>query len=263
MPKSCMAKSSMGAAMTYLKNRAEIAKMKESGRIVARTLRLVAERIAPGVTPRELNDYAHQLIQEEGGIASFLGYRDFPDATCISVNEAVVHGIPNGIPLKEGDIIGLDFGVIKDGWHADGAWTFPVGQISPEAQRLLNVSREALYQGINRAKIGNRIGDISAAVQRYVESNGYSVVRDLVGHGIGRKLHEEPSSVPNFGAAGKGEVLREGTTICIEPMVNQGKYAVETLPDKWTLVTKDGKLSAHFEHTVAITRDGPQILTAE
>jgi methionyl aminopeptidase len=249
--------------MTYLKSKAEISKMKESGRVVARTLRLVSEKIAPGVTPRELNDYAHRLIQEEGGIASFLGYRDFPDATCISVNEVVVHGIPNNIPLKQGDIIGLDFGVIKDGWHADGAWTFPVGNISPEAQRLLNVSREALYQGINKAKIGNRIGDISSAVQKYVESNGYSVVRDLVGHGIGRKLHEEPSAVPNFGLAGKGEVLREGTTICIEPMVNQGKYAVATLPDKWTLVTKDGKLSAHFEHTIAITREGPQILTAE
>ncbi|HWA83896.1 MAG TPA: type I methionyl aminopeptidase [Fimbriimonadaceae bacterium] len=249
--------------MTYLKSKAEIAKMRESGRIVARTLRLVSEKIAPGVTPRELNDLAHSLILEEGGIPSFLGYRDYPAATCISVNEVVVHGIPSDIPLEEGDVIGLDFGVIKDGWHADGAWTYPVGQISPEAQRLLNVSREALYQGISKAKVGNRIGDISAAVPKYVESNGYSVVRDLVGHGIGRKLHEEPSAIPNFGKAGKGEVLREGTTICIEPMVNQGKYDVETLPDKWTLVTADGKLSAHFEHTVAITREGPEILTQE
>jgi len=249
--------------MVYLKNKTEIAKMKESVRIVARTLRLVSEKIAPGVTPRELNDYALELIEEEGGVASFLGYRDFPDATCVSVNEVVVHGIPNGMPLKEGDIIGLDFGVVKDNWHADGAWTYAVGRVSPEAQRLLNVSREALYQGINKAKVGNRIGDISAAVQKYVEANGYSVVRDLVGHGIGRKLHEEPASVPNFGKAGKGELLREGFTICIEPMVNQGKLDVLTLPDKWTLVTADGKLSAHFEHTVAITREGPQILTAE
>jgi methionyl aminopeptidase len=249
--------------MTYLKSKAEIAKMRESGRIVAKTLRLVSAKIAPGITPRELNEMAHRLIEEEGGVPSFLNYRNYPAATCISVNDVVVHGIPNEIPLKEGDIIGLDFGVVKNAWHADGAWTYPVGQISPETQRLLNVSREALYQGIGKAKVGNRIGDISAAVQKYVESNGYSVVRDLVGHGIGQKLHEEPSAVPNFGKAGKGEVLREGTTICIEPMVNQGKFAVETLPDKWTLVTADGKLSAHFEHTVAVTRDGPEILTQE
>jgi methionyl aminopeptidase len=249
--------------MTYLKSKAEIAKMREAGRIVAKTLRLVSATIAPGVTPRQLNDMAHRLIEEEGGIPSFLNYRNYPAATCISVNEVVVHGIPNDIPLAEGDVIGLDFGVLKDEWNADGAWTYPVGQVSTEAQRLLNISREALYQGIGKARVGNRIGDISAAVQKYVESNGYSVVRDLVGHGIGRKLHEEPSAVPNFGKAGKGEVLREGTTICIEPMVNQGKFEVVTLPDKWTLVTADGKLSAHFEHTVAVTREGPQILTQE
>lgn len=249
--------------MIYLKSKAEIAKMRESGRIVAKTLRLVSAKIAPGVTPRQLDQMAHQIILDEGGIPSFLNYRGYPDATCISVNDVVVHGIPNDVPLKEGDIIGLDFGVLKEEWHADGAWTFPVGTISADAQRLLNVSRESLYQGISKARIGNRIGDISAAVQKYVESNGYSVVRDLVGHGIGRKLHEEPSAVPNFGKAGKGELLREGMTICIEPMVNQGKYEVETLPDKWTLVTADGKLAAHFEHTVAITRDGPEILTQE
>jgi methionyl aminopeptidase len=237
--------------------------MRESGRIVARTLRLVSAQIAPGVTPRQLNDIAQRHIEEEGGVPSFLGYRGFPAATCISVNEVVVHGIPTDEPLKEGDIIGLDFGVVKDGWHADGAWTYPVGTISEAAQRLLNVSKESLYQGISKAKAGNRIGDISAAVQKYLESNGYGVVRDLVGHGIGRKLHEEPAAVPNFGKAGKGELLKEGMTICIEPMVNEGTYEVETLPDQWTLVTRDGKLSAHFEHTVAITRDGPQILTQE
>jgi methionyl aminopeptidase len=249
--------------MIYLKSRAEIDKMRESGRVLAKTLRLVSAKIAPGVTPRELDAMAHRLIEEEGGTPSFLNYRGFPAATCISVNEVVVHGIPSDVPLKEGDVIGLDFGVLKDGWHADSAWTYPVGDISSEAQRLLNVSREALYQGINKAKVGNRIGDISAAVQKYVESNGYSVVRDLVGHGIGRKLHEEPASVPNFGKAGKGELLREGVTMCIEPMVNEGKFEVETLPDKWTLVTADRKLSAHFEHTVAITRNGPEILTQE
>lgn len=250
-------------AMAYLKSPAEIAKMKESGRIVARTLRLVSEKIAPGVTPKELDELADRLIREEGGAPSFLGYRGYPAATCISVNDVVVHGIPNEEPLRAGDVIGLDFGVVKDGWHADGAWTYGVGAIAPAAQRLLNVSREALYQGIGKARVGARIGDISAAVQRYVESNGYSVVRDLVGHGIGRKLHEEPAAVPNFGKAGKGELLREGTTICIEPMVNEGKFDVVTLPDNWTLTTKDGSLSAHFEHTVAITRAGPQILTTE
>jgi len=249
--------------MVHLKSKAEIAKMRESGRILARTLRLVSEKIVPGVTPKELNDFAQRMIEEAGCVPSFLNYRGFPAATCISVNEVVVHGIPDDTPLKEGDIVGLDFGVIKDGWHADGAWTYPVGGISPEAQRLLNVSREALFQGIGKAKIGNRIGDIAAAVQKYVESNGYSVVRELVGHGIGRKLHEEPSSVPNFGKAGKGEPLREGMTICIEPMVNQGKLDVITHPNKWNIIAADYKLSAHFEHTVAITRDGPEILTQE
>jgi len=237
--------------------------MRESGRVLARTLRLVSERVAPGVTTRALNDYAHELIVKAGCIPSFLNYRGFPAAACISVNEVVVHGIPDETVLQEGDIVGLDFGVIKDGWHADGAWTFPVGVISGEAQRLLNVTRESLFQGINKAKLGNRIGDIASAVQRYVESNGYSVVRELVGHGIGRKLHEEPSAVPNFGKPGKGDLLREGMTICIEPMVNQGKLDVYTHENKWNVIAADHKLSAHFEHTVAITRDGPEILTLE
>jgi methionyl aminopeptidase len=255
--------SEISTPMIYLKSKAEIAKMREAGRIVAKTLRLVSAAIEPGVTPVQLDEMADNLIREEGGIPSFLNYRNYPAPTCISVNEVVVHGIPTEVPLKEGDIVGLDFGVLKEGWNADGAWTFPVGTISPEAQRLLNVSREALYQGINKAKVGNRIGDIAAAVQKYVESNGYSVVRELVGHGIGRKIHEEPAAVPNFGKVGKGELLREGITICIEPMVNQGKLDVETMPNKWDVVTKDRKLSAHFEHTVAITREGPEILTQE
>lgn len=250
--------------MIYHKNKSEIAKMRESGRIVARTLRLCSEAIVPGkTTPRDLDALAKRLIEESGGVPSFLDYRGYPASTCISVNEVVIHGIPNDNPLLEGDIVDLDFGVVKDGWHADGAWTYAVGAISAEAQRLLNVTRESLYQGIGKARIGNRIGDISNAVQKYVESNGYSVVRDLVGHGIGRKLHEEPSSVPNFGRAGKGELIKEGLTICIEPMVNQGRYEVRTLDDKWTVVTADGKLSAHFEHTIAVTKDGVEILTAE
>lgn len=250
--------------MPLQKNPAQIAKMRESGRIVARTLRLVSESIVPGkTTPKDLDALAHRLILEAGGYPSFLGYRDYPAATCISVNDVVVHGIPTAVPLQEGDIISLDFGVLKDGWHADGAWTYPVGTISPAAQRLLNVTRESLMQGIAKARVGGRIGDIGAAVQRYCENQGYGVVRELVGHGIGEKLHEEPSNVPMYGKPGKGELLREGMTICIEPMINEGTHRVNFLDDKWTVVTGDGKLSAHFEHTIAITKDGPEILTQE
>jgi methionyl aminopeptidase len=249
--------------MIQLKKSSEIAKMREAGRLVARAIRLMHETIEPGkTTPKELDALAARVVAEEGGICSFLNYRSYPAHTCISVNEVVIHGIPNDRPLREGDIVDLDIGVTKDGWSADAAWTFPIGNVSPQAQRLLNVARESLFQGIAKAKVGNRIGDISAAVQKYVESNGYSVVRDLVGHGIGRTVHEEPS-VPNFGKAGKGEVIREGLTICIEPMVNEGTFKVRTLPDQWTVVTADGKLSAHFEHTVAVTKDGPEILTVE
>lgn len=250
--------------MSLLKSQVEIEKMRTSGRVVARTLRLMGEAIVPGkTTPKELDALAAKIVAEAGGTPSFLNYRGFPANTCISVNDTVVHGIPDDVPLQPGWIVSLDMGVFLDGWHADGAWTYAVGQISPEAQRLLNVTKESLFQGIAKARAGNRIGDISAAVQRYVEGNGYSVVRDLVGHGIGQKLHEEPSAVPNFGKAGKGDVLREGMTICIEPMVNQGTFAVKTLDDGWTVKTRDGKLSAHFEHTVAIGRNGAEILTAE
>ena len=250
--------------MIHLKSRSEIEKMRASGRVVARCLRLMSEAIVPGKTsPADLDAIAARIVAESGGTPSFLNYRGFPAATCISVNDVVVHGIPGPEPLQEGDTVGLDMGVLLDGWHADGAWTYPVGTISPAAQRLLNVTRESLYQGIAKARIGNRIGDISAAVQKYVESNGYSVVRDLVGHGIGQKLHEEPSAVPNFGKAGKGELVQEGLTICIEPMVNEGTYKVFTMPDKWTLRTADGKRSAHFEHTIAVTKDGVEILTLE
>jgi methionyl aminopeptidase len=247
-----------------LKKTSEIAMMRESGKVVARALRIMSEAIVPGkTTPKELDEIGGRIVAEAGGACSFLGYRGFPANACISPNNIVVHGIPNDVPLQEGDIISLDMGVHLNGWHADGAWTYPVGTISPEAQRLLNVTRESLFQGIGKAKIGNRIGDIAHAVQRYVEQNGYSVVRDLVGHGIGRQLHEEPHSVPNFGKPGKGELLKEGMTICIEPMVNQGTFRVITLPDKWTLTTADNKLSAHFEHTIAITKSGPEILTLE
>ena len=250
--------------MGIIKSASEIAKMKESGRIVARTLRLCSETIVPGkTTPIQLDELADRLIREEGGVPSFLGYRGYPAATCISVNNVVVHGIPTEEPLKEGDIISLDFGVVKDGWHADGAWTFAVGKISQEAQKLMNVTRESLLQGIAKARPGNTIGDIGHAVQKYVESHGFGVVRELVGHGIGQKLHDEPHNVPMFGKPGKGEKLRDGMCICIEPMINQGTFKVNTLKDGWTVVTADDKLSAHFEHTVAITKAGPVILTTE
>ena len=250
--------------MTYLKNKSEISLMKESGRIVARTLRLVSESIVPGKsTPKELDALAHRLILEEGGIPSFLNYRGYPAATCISVNSVVVHGIPTDQVLIEGDIVSLDFGVIKNEWHADGAWTYPVGNVSTDAQKLMNVTREALYQGIAKAKVGNRLGDIGHAVQSYCERHGFGVVRELVGHGIGQKLHEDPSSVPMFGKPHKGELIKDGTTICIEPMINQGTHKVIFLDDKWTVVTADGRLSAHYEHTVAITRAGAEILTTE
>lgn len=248
--------------MISYKTPEQIAKMREAGRIVARTLRRVSETIAPGRTPRQLNDLAERLIREDGGIPSFLGYRDYPAATCIAVNSVVVHGIPNDVPLQEGDIIGLDFGVIWDGWHADGAWTYGVGVIAPDAQRLLNVTREALMQGVAKARPGNRMGDVACTIQKYVEANGYHIVRDLVGHGIGRTVHEEPN-VPNFGRPKTGHPIRPGMTFCIEPMVNFGTPKVRTLDDDWTVVAADGKLSAHFEHTVAITAGGPEILTQE
>jgi methionyl aminopeptidase len=249
--------------MIILKSQSEIAKMREAGRVVARALRLMSEAIVPGkTTPKQLDELAARIVAEAGGICSFKDYRGYPAHACISVNEVVIHGIPDETPLREGDIVDLDIGVTLDGWNADAAITCPVGTITSDAQRLLNVTKESLFQGIGKARVGNRIGDISAAVQRYVESNGYSIVRDLVGHGIGRSVHEEPS-VPNFGKAGQGPVLREGTTICIEPMVNAGTRKVKTLDDGWTVVTEDGKLSAHFEHTVAITRAGPELLTVE
>jgi len=246
-----------------LKTPQEIEKMRASGKVLASVMRRVSEAIVPGKsTPKQLDELADRLIREANGIPSFKGYRGFPGSACISVNEVVVHGIPDDTVLRDGDIVGLDFGVILDGWHSDSAWTFPVGTITTSAQRLLNVTRESLAQGIAKARVGNRIGDISATIQKYVESHGYGVVEELVGHGIGKALHEEPS-VPNFGRAGKGPVIKEGMTFCIEPMVNEGTYKVRTLPDQWTIVTADGKLSAHFEHTVAVTKQGPEILTLE
>jgi methionyl aminopeptidase len=246
--------------MIFVRRPEEIAKIRESARIVAEALDLAESLVAPGVRTADIDHKIHELIRAKGATPSFLGYHGYPASTCISVNEQVVHGIPGDRVLREGDIVGVDIGAFLDGWHGDGARTFAVGAIDEEARRLLVVTQEALAAGIAAIRPDVRLGVISHAVQSRAESNGFSVVRDLVGHGIGRKMHEEPQ-VPNFGPAESGPVIREGMVLAIEPMVNQGGWEVSTLKDQWTVVTRDGKLSAHFEHTVAITADGAEILT--
>lgn len=249
--------------MGAIKTQAQIELMRESGRIIAKTLRLVSAEIKPGATPRELDAMAEGIIREEGGVPSFMGYRGYTAATCISVNEVVIHGIPDDRKLVEGDIISLDFGVVKEGWHGDSAWTYAVGEVSVEAKRLMNVTREALNQGIAKARHGNTVGDIGHAVQSYVEKNGYGVVRDFVGHGIGERLHDEPHNIAMYGKPKTGVTLKNGMTICIEPMVTQGTWKVDISDDGWTVLTRDRKLAAHFEHMIAITPSGPEILTKE
>jgi len=246
--------------MITLKTREEIEKMRAAGRVVAAALTELAGRVVPGETTLDLDRLAEAVIRGHGAIPSFKGYKGYPNATCIAVNEEVVHGIPGPRALEEGDIVGIDLGAILDGYHADSAITVPVGKASPEAQRLLKVTREALFVGIRMAVDGNHLTDVSHAIQRYVGSHQFSVVRELVGHGIGRAMHEEPQ-VPNFGKPGRGPRLEAGMTLAIEPMVNAGGYEVETLRDGWTIVTKDRSLSAHFEHTVAVMENGPDILT--
>lgn len=247
--------------MIVLKTKAEIDKMRAAGLVVAAALTEIAACIIPGeTTTYDIDALAESVIVKHGAIPSFKGYRGYPSVTCISVNEEVVHGIPGPRKLYEGDIVGIDLGAILDNYHGDSAITIPVGNVSSEAQRLMRVTREALFAGIRQATVGNRLTDISSAIQQHAEKNGYSVVRDLVGHGIGRDMHEEPQ-VPNFGRPGRGPRLEEGMTLAIEPMLNAGSHQVETLPDRWTIVTKDKSLSAHFEHTVAITANGPEILT--
>lgn len=246
--------------MITIKTPAEIAKMRKAGRVVADILSEIEASIKPGITTLDIDRIAEQMLHEYGALSSFKGYRGFPNVVCVAVNDEVVHGIPGPRTLDEGDIIGIDFGAIVDGYHGDSAITVPVGQVSSEAERLLRVTREALFAGIRMAVAGNRLTDISHAIQQHAERNGFSVVRELVGHGIGREMHEEPQ-VPNFGKPGKGPILKEGMTLAIEPMVNAGGYQVEALWDHWTIVTKDHSLSAHFEHTVAITSKDPEILT--
>lgn len=247
--------------MIILKSQQEIAKMAVAGSIVAEAIEGLKKIVRSGVSTLELDIYAERFITEKGARPAFKGYRDYPKTICTSINNQVVHGIPSEtVVLKSGDIISIDLGAEIDGFYGDAAITLPVDAISPKASRLLKVTEEALYKGIEMAVAGRRLSDISNAVQSYVEGKGYSVVRDFVGHGIGWSLHEDPQ-IPNFGKSGEGPRLKPGMTLAIEPMVNMGHWAIEILEDNWTAVTKDGSLSAHFEHTIAITEDGALILT--
>jgi methionyl aminopeptidase len=252
--------------MVTLKSTSDIEKMRAAGRVVHAALKAMGEAIVPGeTTTHDLERVAIRVLSEHDAESPFLGYAPhnhppYPAWTCISVNEEVVHGIPGRRVLREGDIVSCDVGVKLNGWYADSAWTFPVGKVSPEVERLLKVTEEALYRGIAQAKAGNRIGDIGCAIERFSRQHGFSVVHEMVGHGVGRSLHEEPQ-VPCHGKPGTGALLKEGMTLAIEPMVNAGRREIEALSDEWTIVTSDRKMSAHFEHTVAITKNGALILT--
>lgn len=246
--------------MIAIKNSRELRAMKEACVVSARALQLAGKAIEPGVTTGEVDRIVRHYIESQGATPSFLGYGGFPASACISINDQVIHGIPGKRVIKAGDIVSVDVGACLNGFHGDNAATFAAGEISPDAQALMDATRESLYEGIRAAMAGGRVGDIGAAVQRYVEVRGYSVVRQFVGHGVGTNLHEDPS-VPNFGTPGRGPRLLPGMTLAIEPMINAGAYEVKILGDGWTTVTKDGSLSAHFEHTIAITPDGPVILT--
>ncbi len=247
--------------MITIKNQKDIEAMRIAGRITKQALNLVGQHIRPGVSTKELDKIAHDFIRSQGAIPSFLNYNGFPASICASRNDVVVHGIPSkGIVLQEGDIISIDVGACKGGFHGDCAKTFFVGKVSPEAQRLVAATRQSFYEGLKYAKAGNRIGDISYAIQSYVEAQGYFVVEDLVGHGIGTQMHEDPS-VPNFGRAGRGPRLVPGMTLAIEPMVNAGSFEVRVMEDDWTVKTLDGSLSAHYENTILITGGEPEILT--
>jgi methionyl aminopeptidase len=240
----------------------ELDRMREAGRLVGEILTELSSMVAPGVTTADLDEAAERRIRAAGAIPAFKGYHGYPATICASVNEEVIHGIPSGRRvLNEGDVISIDVGASLDGYYGDSAITLPVGQVSEPAAQLLRVTEEALYKAIERVKVGGRVSDIGHAVQHHVEAYGFSVVREFVGHGIGQRMHEEPQ-VPNYGEPGRGPRLAEGMVLAIEPMVNAGKPAVKVLADGWTAVTRDGSLSAHFEHTVAVTANGPRILTA-
>ncbi|SHK35673.1 type I methionyl aminopeptidase [Paramaledivibacter caminithermalis] len=246
--------------MIIIKSKSEIEKMRKAGNIVAKTHEELKKHIRPGITTKELDEIAEDTIKSLGGIPAFKGYGGFPASICTSINEEVVHGIPGLKKLKDGDIISIDIGAIYDGYYGDAAKTHPVGEVSDEAMKLIEVTKNSFYEGLKFCKEGFRLSDISHAVQEYVESNGFSIVRDYVGHGIGANMHEDPQ-IPNYGPPGKGPRLRSGMALAIEPMVNIGTYKVKTLKDNWTVVTLDGELSAHYEHTVIITEEEPLILT--
>lgn len=247
--------------MITIKSAKQIEKMRKACAITKEALDVIEKNIHPGISTKQLDKIAHDFIISKGGKPNFLNYNGFPGSICASVNDEVVHGIPDKhTVLKEGDIISIDMGTVLDGWHSDAARTFPVGKISADAQKLIDVTRECFFEGVKHVKHGAKLGDVSAAIQQYAESRGYGVVRDLVGHGVGQALHEDPS-VPNFGKPGHGVKLAAGMTLAIEPMINEGTYKVELLDNDWTVVTADGKLSAHYENTVLVTRDGYDILT--
>jgi methionyl aminopeptidase len=247
--------------MIIKKTTEEMDRMAAAGDVLVRTMNLLANKIRPGVTTKELDQAAERFIRSQGATPAFKGYRGFPGSICASPNSMIVHGIPGPYKLAKGDILSVDIGVVLDGWVADAARTFPVGPINPVAQKLLDVTEESLMVAVPACVTGNRLGDIGHAVQQHVEAFGFSVVREFVGHGIGQRMHEEPQ-VPNYGEPGHGPRLAEGMVLAIEPMVNAGKPAVKVLADGWTAVTRDGSLSAHFEHTVAVTAGEPWILTA-
>lgn len=247
--------------MIILKSAEEIAAMRRAGRVVAEAHALVRELVKPGITTWDLDQAVEEFLLKQNAAPAFKGYQGYPASICASVNEVVVHGIPSReVVLEEGSIVSIDIGAFVDGFCGDSAWTYPVGEVAPEIQRLLTVAEEALFLGIDQAQVGNRLSDISHAVQSHVEAHGFSVVRDFVGHGIGRQMHEAPQ-IPNFGPPGRGPRLKPGMTLAIEPMVNVGGYQVEVLADNWTVVTRDKCWSAHFEHTVAVTDGGPVVLT--
>ena len=246
--------------MIHIKTREEIELMRKSAQLVSKTLGLMAEMLEPGITTLEMDKKAEEFIRDHGGVPGFLGMYDFPNTLCMSPNEQVVHGYPSKDPLKEGDVISIDCGVLMNGFYGDHAYTFAVGEVNDEVKQLLKVTKESLYLGIEQCSAGKRIGDIGYAIQQHAEKHGYGVVRELVGHGLGREMHESPE-VPNFGKQGRGPKLKEGMVLAIEPMVNMGTRAIRQLPDGWSIVTGDGRYSAHFEHDVAIVDGKPDILS--
>ncbi len=246
--------------MIHVKTKEEIEIMRESALLVSKTLGMLAKEIKPGITTLYLDKLAETFIRDHGGVPGFLGLYDFPNTLCVSPNEQVVHGIPNDVPLKEGDIVSIDCGVLKNGFYGDHAYTFEVGEINPETKKLLTVTKESLYIGIREFKIGNRVGDVGYAIQQHCEAHGYGVVRELVGHGLGRKMHEDPE-MPNYGKRGRGKKFVEGMVVAIEPMINMGTKEIRQHRDGWTITTRDKKPSAHFEHNVAIVNGKPELLS--